>query len=130
MDIDLKSLANAAREASKNAYCKFSKFAVGAALLSADGRVFTGCNVENSSYGLTMCAERVALYRAVADGATEFVATAIYTPTDEPTAPCGACRQVLSEFARDMTVLSTCNSQEVLNCTLADLLPHSFRLDG
>ncbi len=129
MEIDFQSLALAARGASKNAYCKFSKFAVGTALLTANGRIFTGCNIENSSYGLAMCAERVALYHAVAEGATKFAAIAIYTPTDAPTAPCGACRQVLAEFAPEMTIQSSCDGEDVMQWTLAELLPAAFRLD-
>ncbi len=127
MPVDFESLSNLAREASKRAYCKFSNFAVGAALQAADGRVFTGCNVENSSYGLSMCAERVALFRAVAAGATEFTAVAIYTPTSTPVPPCGACRQVLGEFMDDMPIRMTCE-QGTADGTLAELLPLRFRL--
>src|SRR5579864_6622228 len=97
-DDDIQQLLRAARSASRQAYCPYSRFAVGAALLSADGRVFAGCNVENASYGLTICAERNAIFQAVAAGERRIQAIAIYTPTPTPSAPCGACRQVLYEF--------------------------------
>src|SRR3954467_6849884 len=97
----LNPLLDAAKAASKRSYCPYSKFRVGAAVLGGSGAIHSGCNVENASYGLTICAERAALARAIAEGETEIRAVAIYTPTSKPTGPCGACRQVLNEFGHD-----------------------------
>ncbi len=129
MQIDWPKLTTAAEQASMHAYAKYSNFAVGAAVLTADGRIFSGANVENASFGLTICAERAAAFAAVSAGATVFVAVAIYTPTDEPVAPCGACRQVLAEFARDMPVHSICKAGVTAEYSFAELLPHTFRFD-
>ena len=103
---NLANLASAAIEASQRAYAPYSKFKVGAALLAEDGRVFTGCNVENASYGLTNCAERTAVFKAVSEGATRFKAIAIAGGVGDVAMPCGACRQVLAEFSPEMEVLS------------------------
>ncbi|HHY59602.1 MAG TPA: cytidine deaminase, partial [Clostridia bacterium] len=89
-----EDLLAAAQEASRRAYAPYSRFPVGAALLTADGQVFTGCNVENASYGLTICAERVAVAKAVSEGYKDFQALAVWAATEEPVSPCGACRQV------------------------------------
>ncbi|MDR3248911.1 MAG: cytidine deaminase [Treponema sp.] len=98
-DKQMEKLFALAMEAAKAAYAPYSKFRVGAALLGADGRIFTGCNVENRSFGLTVCAERNAVFQGVAQGCRSFTALAIVTPDSEnPVGPCGACRQVLSEF--------------------------------
>lgn len=126
LDIDTTQLLRAAEAASQQAYAPYSKFAVGAAVQAADGRVFTGCNVENASYGLTNCAERSAVFAAVSAGATKLVAVAIYTPTPQPASPCGACRQVLSEFSQRMKVIVGCKGDQVAEYDLADLLPHAF----
>lgn len=99
------SLMQAARLAAERAYCPYSQFPVGAALKTRKGDVVTGCNVENRSYGLTICAERNAVFQAVDKGHREFDALALYTPTPDPVMPCGACLQVLSEFNRNMIVL-------------------------
>jgi cytidine deaminase len=117
---DLVALAWQAREA---AYAPYSNFAVGAALLAADGRVFSGCNVENISYGLTNCAERVAIGAAVAAGVREFLAVAVVADTGIPISPCGACRQVLAEFRVPLVMLA--NRTERLEFTLAELLPRA-----
>jgi cytidine deaminase len=126
--IDVQSLVDAALQAQRLAYAPYSGFAVGAALLSAAGDTFTGCNVENASYGLTVCAERVALQSAVAAGQREFVALAVATAGGLP--PCGACRQVLAEFAADLPIflidVNRDGRQEQL--LLADLLPRGFSL--
>lgn len=127
MHIDSKQLLSAAEAASHYAYSPYSKFAVGAAVLADDGRAFTGVNVENASYGLTICAERSAVFAAVAAGATRLVAVAIYTPTPKPASPCGACRQVLAEFGSDMQVFIGSQSDEVAEYKLDELLPHQFK---
>jgi len=124
--IDWAALAEAARLASERAYAPYSRFAVGAAVLSADGRVFTGCNVENVSFGLTICAERNAIFHAVAEGARDLVAVAVFTPTRSPVTPCGACRQVIGEFGRDALVQCHANGEDVLRFTAPELLPHGF----
>jgi cytidine deaminase len=108
MDPDgARPLLAQAREARSHAYAPYSRFPVGAALLADDGRVFTGCNVENASYGLTICAERVAVGKAVSEGVRRFRAVAVVGPEDDaPCAPCGACRQVLLEFGAGMVVVT------------------------
>jgi cytidine deaminase len=123
---ELEKLISAAREASRNAYCPYSRFAVGAAVLDEHDRVFTGCNVENASFGLTICAERNAVFQAIGAGARQIKAVAVYTPTDEATAPCGACRQVLFEFGPAASVLCACAGQAPLLFNLAELLPSAF----
>lgn len=120
---DLLARAVAARA---NAYAPYSQFAVGAALLAADGHIVTGANVENASYGLSMCAERVAIFRAVADGTTAFTAIAIAGPEDIATLPCGACRQVLYEFAPDLAVIVAGEDEPSRTIALEALLPEAF----
>ncbi len=120
-DATLLALAVAARQRS---YSPYSGYAVGAALLAADGRVFQGCNVENASFGLTNCAERTALFKAVSEGAREFTAIAIAAEKSAPW-PCGACRQALNEFAPDIRVLVTWDGH-VDEAPLSQLLPHGF----
>jgi cytidine deaminase len=124
----LRRLEKAARTAAKTAYAPYSKFFVGAAVLSGSGRIYSGCNVENASYGLCQCAERTALFTAIASGERQVRAVAIFTPTAEATGPCGACRQALSEFGPEALVISTCNSSRRLESTVATLLPASFGL--
>ncbi len=125
-DSDWQRLEAAARETSRRAYCPYSNFRVGAALLTGDGRVFSGCNVENASYGLTICAERNAIFHAVAEGAVTVRALLVYTPTDQPTAPCGACRQVLYEFGGDAFVRCVCDGSGVIEASAGGLLPGAF----
>jgi len=120
-DEALLALAVSARERS---YSPYSGYAVGAALLCADGRVFQGCNIENASFGLTNCAERTAMFKAISEGADEFVAIAIAAEKSAPW-PCGACRQVLNEFAPDIRVLVTWDGN-VDEAPLSELLPHGF----
>ena len=120
-DATLRSLA---LEAMKRSYSPYSHYPVGAALLCADGRVFQGCNVENASFGLTNCAERTALFKAVSEGATEFTTIAIAATVSAPW-PCGACRQVLNEFAPDIRVLVVWDGGEG-EMSLRELLPHGF----
>lgn len=122
---DEDALLEAARQALKQAYVPYSNYQVGAALLGKDGRVYTGCNVENASFGLTNCAERTALFKAVSEGCTGFDAVAI-AAQGLPPWPCGACRQVLSEFCTDIPVLVTWDDVHVERTTLQELLPHSF----
>ncbi|MGE3819912.1 MAG: cytidine deaminase [Isosphaeraceae bacterium] len=127
---DRERLRQEAQAASARAYCPYSAFRVGAAILTGEGAVVSGCNVENASYGLTICAERNAIFRAIAsadrDAPLRIVAVAIHTPTPTPTAPCGACRQVINEFGPEAEVYSFCEGPEVLQSTLAELLPHAF----
>jgi cytidine deaminase len=122
----LEALAGAAREASARAYCPYSRFRVGAAVLTEEGDVIAGCNVENASYGLTICAERNAVFHAAALGRRAVRAVAVYTPTQTPTAPCGACRQVLNEFGPDALVYCLCDGPATIRTTLAALLPEAF----
>ncbi|MGZ6228788.1 MAG: cytidine deaminase [Candidatus Binataceae bacterium] len=127
-DADWATLIAAAKAASSNAYCPYSRFSVGAAVRAADGRVFAGCNVENASYGLTICAERNAICQAVAAGVREIVAVAVYTPTPDVTTPCGACRQVIAEFGKDAEIRCACEGRAPATFTAASLLPHGFVL--
>ena len=120
------ALYAAAIDAAAKAYAPYSKFTVGAAVRTRSGRIFCGCNVENASYGLTICAERNAIFQAVAAGEVDIEEVTIYTPTSVPAAPCGACRQVLNEFNPDALVRSFCDGDEVLIERLSVLLPQSF----
>jgi cytidine deaminase len=122
----LRRLERAARTAAANSYSPYSHFPVGAAVLAGSGRIYSGCNVENASYGLCNCAERTAIFSAAAAGERVLRAVAVYTPTDEPTLPCGACRQVINEFGPDAVVASVCASSHRLETTLAALLPAAF----
>ena len=119
------TLISAARSAQARAYAPYSNFRVGAALESIDGEVFTGCNVENASYGLTICAERAAIAAAVGAGARRFRRAVVVSDVDPPAAPCGACRQVLAEFGLDLPV-EAIGSQRSASWLLADLLPSAF----
>jgi len=122
----LTMLRAASMEAAKKAYCRYSHFPVGAAVLTAEGRIFSGCNVENASFGLTICAERNAIFQAVADGSQQITAVVIYTPTSSPTAPCGACRQVINEFGPNAEIYCFCNGQKELRISMSELLKHAF----
>jgi cytidine deaminase len=122
---EIKTWFDAAVDARGRAYAPYSRFAVGAALVGASGRIFTGCNVENLSFGLTMCAERVALGQAVVFGEREFVAIVIVADTKLPVSPCGACRQVLAEFQSNLVVhLCTLDGQRE-TFSLEQLLPRA-----
>lgn len=126
MEIDIDALLKAARAARKRAYVPYSRFAVGAALLTASGEVFGGCNVENAAYGQAICAERTAVVSAVAAGHRDFVALAVVTATPGPASPCGACRQVLAEFNLDMVVILSNLRGDRLQTTARELLPGAF----
>jgi cytidine deaminase len=128
MMVDWPPLIAAARAARERAHAPYSRFLVGAALLMEDGSIVTGCNVENRSYGLAICAERTAMAAAVSRGLTRPVAAVVVTNTSPPSAPCGMCRETLREFAEDLPILLVSLSGERLEVTLAELLPHSFVL--
>ncbi|HEY3114420.1 MAG TPA: cytidine deaminase [Gemmatimonadaceae bacterium] len=123
------SLKEAAFRALDNAYAPYSNFRVGAALHTRSGEVITGCNMENSAYGLAICAETLAVASAVSQGLTDFDEITIATDDDEPTPPCGACRQVLSEFAPNIKISSYTRDGKEAVWTLDQLLPHAFVLN-
>jgi cytidine deaminase len=122
----LHELETAARTGAQNAYAPYSKFRVGAAILTASGKIFRGCNVENASYGLCNCAERTAIFTAAAAGERALSAVVVYTPTPTPTSPCGACRQVINEFGPQALVISLCDGPGRIETTLDRLLPDAF----
>ena len=123
--MDEKELLNAARAMRERAHAPYSHFAVGAALLTKRGKVFTGCNVENISFSLTICAERNAVFSAVAAGEQEFAKIAIVADSKTPVTPCGACRQVLAEFSADLEIWCANLAGETFHSTLAELLPRA-----
>jgi cytidine deaminase len=122
----LAAMKQGAVEAARRAYAPYSRFAVGPAVLSADGRIHTGANVENASFGLSICAERNAIFRAVADGARTIDAIVVYTPTADATPPCGACRQVLAEFGADALIVCCSDGAADRRYRVAELLPQAF----
>lgn len=127
----VERLLGAAREARSAAYCPYSNFPVGAAVLAADGTVHRGCNVENASYGLTVCAERNAIAAAVVAGCLDFVAIAVSTTAAQVARPCGACRQVIAEFSQvenPILVITESGSGDVVMETISKLLPSTFTL--
>jgi cytidine deaminase len=119
-------LIEAAQAARQNAHAPFSNFKVGAALEDSTGRIHTGCNVENASYGLTLCAERVAVFKAVSEGARQFRRVAVVADTDTLTPPCGACRQILWEFCGDVELVLANLQGKTETLRLKDLLPRPF----
>ena len=125
----VRQMREAAREAANRAYCVYSDFPVGASVLTESGDIILGCNVENASYGLTICAERNAIFRAVAEGHRKVLAVFVYTPTVEPSPPCGACRQVIREFGPQAVVISEAKDGKQLRFMLDELLPSSFGPD-
>jgi cytidine deaminase len=125
-DAETLRLIEAATQARHRASAPFSKFLVGAALLCADGRIITGCNCESASYGLTMCAERVAVFKAISEGISSAKRVAIVADTREPTPPCGACRQWLWEFGGDVEVVLANLEGEKARHRMRDLLPFAF----
>lgn len=122
---ELQKLIQAAIEMRKQSYSPYSNFAVGAAVLSNDGYIYGGCNIENASYGLTNCAERTAIFNAVSDGKRNISAIAIVADTDRPCSPCGACRQVIGEFKIPCIIMANLKG-EYKKVTLEELLPFSF----
>lgn len=120
-------LEAAAWEARKRAYAPYSGFAVGAAVETADGCIYSGCNIENVSYGLSNCAERTAIFTAVAQGARQLVRMVVCADLPEPVAPCGACRQVMLEFAPQMEILLVNGTGKQIFTTVQELLPYCFR---
>ncbi len=127
---NVENLVISARNARENAYAPYSGFRVGAAVMCNSGKVYTGCNVENASYGLSMCAERVAIYKAVSDGEKHIEAIAIVTDTDEPASPCGACLQIIAEFSQgsDPEIITSNLNLEYETKRLSDYLPKPFYL--
>jgi len=125
-DSKLDELMAAARRARENACADFSHFKVGAALEASDGTIITGCNVENATYGLTVCAERVALFKALSEGHRKFRRIVVVAPPDAPTPPCGPCRQLLWEFAGDLEVILANLNGETGRHRISELLPQPF----
>ena len=129
MEIDYKQLMDRAKEASKMSYSPFSRFAVGAALVAKSGKIYSGCNVENSSFGMTNCAERTAIFKAVSEGEREILAIAIYSPNSDNCYPCGACRQVMYEFQGDDEIIIITEDCGRLDARkLSEFLPFGFRI--
>lgn len=118
-------LIEIARQYRENAYTPYSHFKVGAAVLTASGKVYGGCNIENSSYGLTNCAERTAIFKAVSEGEREFAALAVIADTDGPCSPCGACRQVIADFRIPRIIMANLKG-DVKTMTIGELLPFAF----
>ena len=121
-----EDLVKIAGDMRQKAYVPYSKYQVGAAILCKDGSVYTGCNVENASYGMTICGERTALVKAVSEGNKDFDMLAVISNSDEYCMPCGACRQMLDEFAPDLTILCAKANGEYKEFTMKELLPYSF----
>ena len=121
-----KELIEKAKRARLKAYAPYSKFKVGAALLTKRGKVYTGANVENATYGLTVCAERIAVFKAANRGDKDFVKIAVVADKNPPVTPCGACRQVLSEFTKDLKIICANLQGKVKTYTLRGLLPQAF----
>ncbi len=122
----MQELIQAALKVREHAYAPYSGFKVGAAILAKNGEIYTGCNVENASYGLTVCAERVAVNKAISDGVRDFQGIAIVTDARKPASPCGACRQVLAEFSPQMPVYLANIQGKVCKLSLEELLPDAF----
>ena len=124
-ELEIQKLMDRAIKARENAYSPYSHFAVGAALLCEDGTLYEGCNIENASYGLTNCAERTAIFKAVSEGHTKFKALAVVADTEGPCAPCGACRQVMAEFKIPLIIMGNLMGN-IKIVTIEELLPFSF----
>ena len=128
-ELEIQKLMDCAIKARENAYSPYSHFAVGAALLCEDGTLYEGCNIENASYGLTNCAERTAIFKAVSEGHIKFKALAVVADTEGPCAPCGACRQVISEFDIPQIILANLKGNYRV-VSLDELLPFRFGADS
>ena len=126
MKKEYEKLIKEAEKARKKAYTPYSKFKVGAAVLCDDGKIFSGCNIENVSFGLTICAERVAFFKAISEGSTKFKAIAVIGNTDKPCSPCGSCRQVISEFSEDIPLIMANLKGDVRIKKIKELLPEAF----
>ena len=126
--MEKEKLAKLAAQASLNSYSPYSNFPVGAALVTKDGKVFLGCNVENASFGLTNCAERTAIFKAVSEGNRKFTKIAISADSVLPAYPCGVCRQVMSEFAPNLQILVAGCGGDIIETSLSELLPNQFTL--
>ena len=124
-ELEIQKLMDCAIKARENAYSPYSHFAVGAALLCEDGTLYEGCNIENASYGLTNCAERTAIFKAVSEGHVTFKALAVVADTEGPCAPCGACRQVMAEFKIPLIIMGNLMGN-IKIVTIEELLPFSF----
>ena len=124
--LDVSRLVRAARAARRRAHAPYSRFRVGAAVLTGSGKIITGCNVENATYGLTVCAERVAVFKAISEGHRRFARIAVVADTDAPTPPCGACRQILWEFGGDLEVILASLTEIKATLRMKDLLPLPF----
>jgi cytidine deaminase len=124
--LSASNLIAAARKARRHAQAPFSNFKVGAALEATDGTIIAGCNIENATYGLTICAERVAMFKALSEGYRRFTRIAVVADTDAPTPPCGACRQILWEYGGDLEVILANTRRETGRHRLSDLLPLPF----
>jgi cytidine deaminase len=124
--MDYKGLIQAARKAKTHSHSPYSKFRVGAAVMTKSGKIYTGCNIENSSYSLTVCAERTALFKAVSEGEKKFLALVISTDVNDFISPCGACRQVISDLAGDINIILTNGVGKTKIMKMKDLLPHPF----
>ncbi|MCR1897863.1 cytidine deaminase [Irregularibacter muris] len=121
-----ETLLKKAKQAMEMAYVPYSDFPVGAALLTKEGKIFTGCNIENASYGATNCAERTAFFKAISEGYKQFVALAVVSKHPSYTYPCGICRQVIQEFAKDIELIFQNKEGKVLTLEIKDLLPYAF----
>lgn len=127
--MNINELIKTAREVQKNAYSPYSKFKVGAVLLTKENKVFSGVNVENASFGLTVCAERIAVFKAVSEGEREFAALVIVGSGEDYIYPCGACLQVIAEFSPEIKIIAANEKGEYQEFTLRELLPQFFCLD-
>ena len=128
--LPLRRLEKAARLAAHAAHAPYSQFPVGAAVLAGSGKIYAGCNVENATFGLSNCAERTAIFSAVAAGERVIRCVVVFTPTKKPTAPCGACRQVIREFGAHARIVGVCTTAARLDTTLTTLLPEAFGPDN
>jgi len=124
--VEINRLLELALKARENACAAYSNFKVGAALEATSGKIYTGCNIENASYGLTVCAERVALWKALSEGEREFIRIIVASESDRPAPPCGPCRQLLWEYGRNLEVVLANTKGRVVTRRLADLLPEPF----